>query len=111
MAGSGSWRVVERQVEQMSIDRVLGGLSILVFLPFAFRYFRIWFYELRFYRERKWDFSIDSKYSGSAKWGDAAPNDDGTPISNRTRVQIFMPFMAFGSFFATFLGLFFLIRG
>jgi hypothetical protein len=83
----------------MEFDRVVGVLGAVVFAPLVFYYFKIWFSALRFYRERNWNFGIDSEYTDLAKWGDAAPNDGGTRASDRTRVIYMLPFMAFGSVF------------
>jgi hypothetical protein len=95
----------------MSLDKAVIALCAVVFLPSAVRLFKIWFYELRFYREKNWNFSINSKYSGIAKWGDAAPKDEGISVSNRARVLFVVPTLAFGFAFGAIAAIFFFFWG
>jgi hypothetical protein len=58
---------------------------------------KMWAHELVYYRRIAWNFTVDSKYSGTAKWGgDFPPNNEGTPMSNRFRVTIYTPFLLSG---------------
>ncbi len=95
----------------MISDRVLGALGVLLFAPTVFWLFKMWFYELRFYRERNWNFTVDSKYSGWMKWGDiVTPRDEGSPVGNRARVCFWLPLMALVFAVGAVLSLFFLMK-
>ena len=82
-------------------------------MVFAFvfvRFLKIWIFELRFYHAVNWDFSVDSKYSGSAKLGDIVlAGDKGIPMSNRARVLMLTPLIIVGAALAVVMSVFFVL--
>lgn len=95
----------------MTFDTAIVALCAITFAPSTVWLFKMWFYELRFYRDRNWNFAIDSEYSGMMKWGDAAPIDEGMAVGNRARVCFWLPFMAFGFLASTIFCLLVLTNG
>ena len=93
-------------------DQLIGIVSVVVFTVAFFRFLNIWIFELRFYRERNWDFNIDSKYSGAATQGDiVVPNVKGRPLSNRARVLLLVPSILIGSALAVPLSAYLVFNG
>lgn len=95
----------------MTKDQLIGvACAVISGITFA-RFLKIWIFELRFYHERNWNFSIDSKYSGIATLGDivTAQNKD-RPISNRARVLIVMPLFIIMTVLGFFFGAFFFLK-
>jgi hypothetical protein len=67
--------------------------------------------ELAFYRNLKWDFSKDSRFSGSVKHGDVYAKDEGPPLSNKARVVLFLPLATAMSAFAVIFSLTMIVMG
>jgi hypothetical protein len=96
----------------MTNDQLVGVACAVICAFFIMRYLKIWIFELRFYHARNWNFSVNSKYSGIATEGDIVlANNEGRPISNRSRVLIVMPLFILMAALGFSLGALFIWRG